>query len=172
MPEKKVEEEIQEALSINTEDLVTELKEQPSTMFYWGCSWALAARKRRLEKMKLKEVEARLGNEYKIILKREDPKVRVSERMLDDYLAGEPIYQEALKAYLQSEYVESMLEVAKDSFKQRGQMLIELSRSHGDEKYYGNIYGAMKEEMEIRDEKVKQRRNKRKQETDITPQSQ
>lgn len=35
MPEKKVEEEIQEALAINTDDLVTELKEQPAIYFYW-----------------------------------------------------------------------------------------------------------------------------------------
>lgn len=171
MPEKKVEEEIQEALSINTEDLVTELKEQPSLFFYWACMWSMAARKRRLEKMKLKEVEAKLGREYKEILRAEDPKVRVSERMLDDYLAEKAEYKEALHQYAQNEYTETMLEVAKDGFKQRAQMLNELSRSHSEDRVYGNEFKVMEAELVRRDEKTIQRRNKRKQETDTTTQN-
>ncbi len=161
MSEKKVEEEIQEALSINTDNLVEELKEQPSIYFFWSASWALAARKRRLEKMRLKEVEAKLGREYKDVLRAEDPKVRVSERMLDDYLAEKPEYQEAVKLFTQSEYIESMLEVAKDGFKQRSQMLNELSRSHSEDRVYGNEYQVMEAELVRRDEKKLRKRAKK-----------
>jgi len=163
MPEdkKKVEEEIQEALTINTEDLATELKEQPAIYFYWSCSWALAARKRRNQKMKLKEAEAKLGRAFKELLRADDPKVRVSERMLDDYLAERPEYQEVLKEFTQSEYIESMLEVARDAFKQRGQMLIELSRSHSEDRIYANEYKIMEGELDRRDEKTRRKRSKR-----------
>ncbi len=164
MPEedkKATETEFQEALTINTDNIVEELKEQPSTYFYYSCMWALASRKRRVQRTKLKEIEARLGRSFKLDLKTEDAKVRVSERMLDDYLAEQEEYKAALKEYIQSEYVESMLEVAKDAFKQRGIMLTELSRSHSDDKIYGNEYKVMKEELERRDEKVKRKRSKR-----------
>ena len=93
---KKAEEEIQDALTINTDTIVEELKEQPSLYFYWSCMWALAARKRRMQKIQLKEVEARLGRGFKEILRADDPKIRVSERMLDDYLA-EQIVRQILK---------------------------------------------------------------------------
>jgi len=163
MPEekKKVEQEIQEALTINTDDLVEELKEQPSVYFYWACMWALATRKRRMQKIQLKEVEAKLGRRFKEALRAEDPKIRVSERMLDDYLAEQPEYQEALNIYTQGEYTESMLEVARDAFKQRGIMLNELSRSHSDDRVYGKEYEVMKEELERRDEKKRTKRSKR-----------
>jgi hypothetical protein len=171
MPEetkKKVEMEIQEALAVNTDDLAGELKEQPSTFFYWSCMWALAARKRRHQKIALKEVEAKLGRRFKESLRAEDPKIRVSERMLDDYLAEQSEYQEVLQAYTQAEYTESMLEVAKDSFKQRGQMLIELSRTHGDDRYQESAYRAMAGELEKKDEKKLRKRTKRTEEDAVT----
>jgi hypothetical protein len=158
---RTAEKEIQEALTINTDDLAGELKEQPSIYFYWATMWALAARKRRIQKMVLKEVEAKLGRRFKEALRAEDPKVRVSERMLDDYLAEQPEYKETLQLYTQSEYTESMLEMARDSFKQRGIMLTELSRSHSDDKVYGDGFRAMKEEIERRDEKKLRKRSKR-----------
>ena len=165
--EKKlaIESEIQEALQINTDDIITELKEQPSLYYYYACGWALATRKRRLQKMKLNETEAKLGNEFKQLLKDDDPKVRVTERMLDDYLSENPTYQEAVNALIQSEYMESILEVAKDAFKERYGALIELSKSQKDEAIYGSEFAIMKTEMERRDEKVKRKRGRSKLET-------
>lgn len=98
-------------------------------------------------------MEAKLGRAYKDILRADDPKVRVSERMLDDYLAEMPEYQEAVKEFTQSEYIETMLEIARDSFKQRAQMLNELSRSHSEDRVYGNEFKIMEGELTRRDAK-------------------
>lgn len=156
-----VEDEIREALLINDDDLIKELKEQPSLYFYYSALWSRAAKKRRTQKMQLKEVEARLGKVLRERVRADDIKAKVSERMLDDYLAEQEEYKQILRDYTQAEYVESLLEVAKDAFKQRGQLLVELSRSNRDEKVYGNEMNIMKAEMERRDEKVKAKRSKR-----------
>jgi len=158
----KVEEEIQKALEINVDSIAEELQEQSATYFYYSCSWAMASRKRRHQKLALETTRARLGQEFKEKMRQEDAKVRITERMLDDYLSEKPEYQQALKDYFQAEYVESMLEVAKDAFRQRAQMLNELSRSHSDEKFYGSEFKVMKAEMEQRDEKVQKKRAKKK----------
>jgi hypothetical protein len=162
MTEEKttIENEIREALEINSDDIITELTEQPSQYYYYGCGWAMAARKRRLLKMKLKETEAELGNEFKQKVYREDPKLRVTERMLDDQLSQDSRYQEAFKNLIQAEYTESVFEVAKDAFKERYGALVELSKNNKEEKFYGNEIKIMKDEMERRDEKVT-KRNKR-----------
>lgn len=158
MPEEnRLENEIKNALDISQDDLTLELIDQPSLYYYYACGWALASRKRRMVRMKLKETEAELGKELKHILRADDPKVRVTERMLDDYMAQHPKYKEALENLIQAEYTESVFEVAKDAFKERYGALIELSKSHGEERIYGNEINILKNEMERRDDKVRKR---------------
>ncbi len=163
----QVENEIKGALEINSDELDIELQEQPSLYYYYACGWAVSSKRRRMLKMKLKETEAELGNEFKHILKADDPKARVTERMLDDYLSQHPKYREALVNLIQAEYMESVFEVAKDAFKERYGALIELSKSRGEEKIYGNEMKILRDEMERRDEKVK-RRSKRTQKAEET----
>lgn len=155
---KSQEEHIKDALKINESEIRAELIDQPSQYFYYSCGWALATRKRRLEKLALKETEAKLGRQFKELVRTEDPKARVTERMLDDWLAENEEYKRALQSLISAEYVSEMLEVAKDAFKQRSQVLIELARSDKEEKYWGDQTVLLEKEMMRRDEKIKRTR--------------
>jgi len=159
--ERSTEQEIRDALSINEDDIANDLIDQPALYYYYACGWAIAAKQRRLSKIRLKEIEAELGREYKELVRSEDSKARVTERMLDDYLAEHPIYKESLTNLIQAEYKEAIFEVAKDAFKERYGVLIELSKSRGEEKFYANELSVMKKEMERRDKKVQGKRSKR-----------
>ena len=166
MPEEvkelKVENEIQKELEIDESNIVNELIRHPSKFFYWATTWALASRKSRKIRLKRREVEARLSKEYRIVMREDDPKFRVTEKILDDYLAEHSDYKAACEEEIQAEYMADMLGVAKEAFKVRSQALVELSRSMVEEKFYGNELKSFETELKARD--VQTRRKRKEQE--------
>lgn len=168
MAESKIAEiEIQEELAIDETKLEEELVRQPSKFFYWATMWARAAKARRKQQLKLRELEATLTANYRKEVASEDPKLRVTERMVEDYLSTNQDYKVEKGATIEREYAEDMLGVAKDGFRQRGQALIELVRLLKDDgRASRDELEIMRKELEIREG---ERKLKRKQRKEIVP---
>lgn len=166
MPEEtkelKIENQIQQELEIDEKDISSELGRQPSKFYYWATTWALASRKARKIRLKRREVEAKLSKEYRLLMKEDDPKFRVTEKILDDYLAEHSEYKAACEEEIQAEYMADMLGVAKEAFKVRSQALVELSRSMVEEKFYGNELKSFETELKARDAQTRKRRKETK----------
>ncbi len=151
--EASMEKQISEALNIDETKLSEELVRQPSLFFYYATGWALAAKKRRVIKLQVREVEASLTREFRERMIIENSGLRVTEKMISDYLAEHEKYKEAAIEQIKAEYIEDMLSAGKDAFKQRGQALLELSRNSGD--LSANEFStikALREELEAREE--------------------
>lgn len=160
---KAVEVEIQEELAIDETKLEEELVRQSSKSFYWSAMWARAAKARRRQQLKLRELEATLTQQYRAGIAADDPKFRVTERMVEDYLAQNPDYKAEKILTIDKEYAEDMLGVAKDGFRQRGQALIELVRLLKDDgRGTRDELEIMRKEMELRELARKEKRKARK----------
>ena len=165
MPEEKVdyEKEIQTDLEINEDNLPEELVNQSSDMFYWGSMWARAAKARRKSKLELDILDASLSKEFREIMLKTNPEVRVTERMLNEYLNGHPKMQEGHQKFINASYLEDMFGVANTAFKQRGQVLLELAKSNAENKFYENELRTMREDFERKEEKkIKKMKEKNK----------
>ena len=160
---KGLEEEISKALNIDDTKLGEELVRQPSLFFYYSTGWALAAKKRRMIKLQVREVEASLTKEFRERMLAENTGLRVTEKMISDYLAEHSSYKEAAVEQIKAEYIEDMLGAGKDAFKQRGQILLELSRNNNDLAINEfSTIKALREELEAReDTKTIKRRTRR-----------
>lgn len=162
MPEQNaIELEIKEALEIDETDILNELRRHSAKYFYYGVLWARAAKQRRRLRLKLKELEARLANELRRQVTEGDPKARVTEAMKNDYLFNHPDYLAAEAEMIQGEYMEEVLDVARDGMKQRGMALNELSRQHRAEDVYGDEFKAMKTEYQERVDEIPKKRHRR-----------
>jgi len=143
--------EIQDELEIDSTDLNAELVRQSSKYFYWGTCWALAAQKARLKALKTKGVEAKLSKEFRKLMTSEDPKTRVTEKMINEHLSEHPEYLEACNDEIEAEYMADMLAVGKDAFKQRGISLLELVKAQREDQFSANEFKTFKTELEERD---------------------
>lgn len=171
---KTVEETIQDDLEINDEKIVEELKNQPGLFFYYATMSARASRARRKAKLKAKESEAALVKDFRQRMNQEQPGVRVTERMIDEYLSAHPDYIAMNTRLIDLEYTEDMLTLARDAFKERHQALMEISRAISDERIYGNEIEHMRNQFEKREVKqaLEKRRGRRKSETTETKEEQ
>lgn len=161
--QKTVEVEIQDELGIDETKLEEELVRQSSKYFYWSTMWARAAKARRRQQLKLRELEATLTQQYRAGIAADDPKFRVTERMVEDYLAMHPEYKAEKILTIEKEYAEDMLGVAKDGFRQRGQALIELIRLLKDDgKATKDELAIMQAELALREQARKEKRKARK----------
>jgi hypothetical protein len=131
--EKTTEQSIQDDLEINVDDLAKELLDQPSRFFYWSVTWARAARARRRQRLATRELEARLTKEFRELMANTQPGVRVTEKMIEDFLYGHPVYKQQSDEQIKTEYAEDMLSVAKDALKERYGALTELIRNQKEE---------------------------------------
>jgi len=131
--EKTTEQQIQEDLGINPDDLAKELLDQPSRFFFWSVTWARAARARRRQRLATRELEARLTKEFRELMANTQPGVRVTEKMIDDFMYGHPVYKQQSDELIKTEYAEDMLSVAKDAMKERYGALTELMRNQKEE---------------------------------------
>ena len=169
MPEQNaIELEIKEALEIDETDILSELRRHSAKYFYYGVLWTRASKQRRRLRLKLKELEARLANELRRTISEADPKARVTEAMKTDYLYSHPDFLAAEQEMIQIEYMEEVLDVARDGMKQRGMALNELARQNRTENLYGEEFKAMKNEYNERVEEIgkdpsliKQKRHRR-----------
>lgn len=129
-PTKKgIEEQISDALEIDETKIEDELLRQPSLFFYWSMGWALAARKRRLQKLSLRKLEAELTQQFRTEMLKENPGLRLTEKMINDYLAEHPAFYAAQQELIKAEYTEDMLNVASLALKQKHQALLELHKN-------------------------------------------
>jgi len=142
--------EVKEALEIDETNILEELRRHSAKYFWWGATWARASKQRRRLRLKLKELEARLANELRRTINESDPKARVTEAMKNDYLYSHPDFLTAEQELIQAEYMEEVLDVARDGMKQRGQALQELARQNRTESIYGDEFRAMKNEYNER----------------------
>ncbi len=145
-----IETKLQEDLEINEQDILHELARQPSKYYFYGTMWCKASRKSRKQRLRVKELEARLANELRKNLEAKVPGGRVTEKMINDYVNTHPEYLESEGERIQSEYMEDVLGVARDAFKQRALSLQELARQDREEQIYGNEFKAMVTEHEER----------------------
>jgi hypothetical protein len=146
-----IERRIQEELDIDETKLDEELLRQPSRFFYWASAWCLAGREAKKSKIRTDEIEAKLCREYKEKMAKEDSKLRVTEKMLNDYVAEHPEFKASKEIQAQEEYKVDVLGVAKDAFRQRSQALIELFKTTKDQGYLEREgFKAMQEELEER----------------------
>ncbi len=158
--QKKIEDTIKDQLEINPTEVLNELLEQPARYFYWGSLWARASRKKRVTKLSLKEAEASLTATFRIKLAEEEPNVRVTENMIKTFLGNHPNMTALETALIKDEFIEEELSVAKDAMKQRHQVLLEIARMQNEEKFYGNEYRNMRNELEVREIKTRKKRSK------------
>jgi hypothetical protein len=158
--QKKIEDQITDQLEINPTEVMNELLEQPARFFYWGSLWARASRKKRGTKLALKEKEAKLTADFRINLAETDPTTRVTENMIKTYLGNHPDMTTLETTVIKDEFIEEELAVAKDAMKQRHQVLLEISRMQNEEKFYGNEYRNMRNELETREIKTRKKRTK------------
>ena len=153
--------EIKEALDIDESDILEELRRHSAKYFWWGATWARASKQKRKLRLKLKELESRLANDLRREMATVDPKARVTEAIKSDYLYSHPTYLEAETEMIQAEYMEEVLDVARDGMKQRGQALQELARQNREESMYGSEFQAMKKEYTERIEEQPKKRHRR-----------
>lgn len=160
---------LQEQLQIDEGDIFGELQRQPARFFFWSSQWVKAARSKRKQRLRIKEIEATLANELRRQVAENDAKARVTEAMLNNYLYAHPTFLTEERELIEAEFREEMLEVAKDSFKQRGLALQELARQQRDEKIYGDEFKLMEKEYDTRQEDKKRQAKRRIAKTVETP---
>lgn len=160
---RSVELDVQNGLIIHDEDLGKELQEQATKQFYWGAMWARSMRAERTQRLTVETLEAELCKEFRIKMFKENPKERITEKMLKEYIAGHPSYQEEQSKLIQLGMVADMFNVAKGAFESRGRMILELSKRTAENKFYEGQYRAMREEFDRKQEDdARKKSNKKK----------
>jgi len=161
--EKTTEQQIQEDLGINQDDLAKELLDQPSRFFFWSVTWARAARARRRQRLATRELEARLTKEFRELMANTQPGVRVTEKMIEDFMYGHPVYKQQSDELIKTEYAEDMLSVAKDAMKERYGALTELMRNQKDEQIMDTVAATevMRDELAAQGEAREEKKTKR-----------
>jgi len=156
-----IEADLAKELEIDETKLEEELIRQPSKFFYWGALWARASRLRRKSRLQMKEKEASLCKAFRERAAEETPGLRITEKMLNDYLYTHPEYLQAEKDLIDKEYMDDLLSIAKEAFKERHQTLLELRRTVVEERAYGSEIEAMRRELEEREsKKINRKKNK------------
>jgi len=151
-----IELEIKEALEIDEADILAELRRHSSKYFYYGVLWARASKQKRRFRLKTRELESRLTNSL-----RSGTEARITAEMKSEYLNSHPEFLEAEQELIQAEYMEEVLDVARDAMKQRGIALNELARQNRAEEMYGNEFSAMKREYKEQIDEIPKKRNRR-----------
>ncbi len=165
---KDINDEIKETLQINDADLNSELKEQSVHLFYYGSTWAKALRAERQQKLIVESLEAELSKEFRELMLQTDPGVRVTEKMLKEFIAGHPKYAEAQQKLIHLGFIADTFNVAKMAFESRGRMLLELYRQSGDSRFYAAEYENMKNEIELKETKKTRGRPKKIEPVEVT----
>lgn len=148
-----LEDGVRKDLEIDDTNLPGELKRQPGKFFYWATLKAKAAQKVRNYKAGLDALKAEKGKEFKDQMAKEDPKTRVTERMLDDFLDTNENITFARNLLIKSQYEEEMLDTAVEALRQRHYAIIELAKSKDTEQMIQNEFAQMKKDFEAREAK-------------------
>lgn len=153
MEEGKLEQEIQQELAIDDTHIEGEMKRQPGKFFYWGTLQAKAANRVRNEKARLDASKAEEAKTFKENTLKEDSKIRITERMLDDYLDLNETIRGRKNALIEAQYSEELLSTAVEAFRQRHYSIVELAKSKESERMAQNEFSLMKREYEAKERK-------------------
>jgi len=148
--------EIKEALDIDEGDILEELRRHSAKYFWWGATWARASKQKRRIRLKTRELESRLTNAL-----RTSTDARITAEMKAEYLNSHPEFLEAEQELIQAEFMEEVLDVARDAMKQRGIALNELARQNREETIYGSEFKAMQTEFGERVDEQRKKRHRR-----------
>lgn len=129
----KSSEELLREIDINEDDIDLEMSRQPAKFCYWGARYARAARTHSREKLALRELAAQIGKSYRTKMKEVDPQTRVTNDMVSTFVVNTPEYQKQERVVIEAEYQENFLNVAREAFRQRAQMILQLCRHQMDE---------------------------------------
>lgn len=151
MDQTDITKQIQQDLAIDETNLPAELQRQAGKFFFWSTLKAKATGKCRGSKAYLDTLKAEKGKEYKENMAQEDSKIRITERMLDDYLDMHEEIQTAKQALIDAQYQEEILDATVDAMRQRHYALIELARGRETERMIKNEYEQMKKDFEERE---------------------
>lgn len=152
----KITDELLREVDINEDDLDLEIQRQPAKFCFWGARFARAIRRHAREKLALHELRAQVGKTYRNRMAQESPQTRVTNDMVDTFVTLTPEYQEQTKAVAEAEYQENLLSAAKEAFRQRSQMLLQLARMKMDEMIQSD-YSINKRELEGRKDEFEKR---------------
>jgi hypothetical protein len=91
------------------------------------------------------------------------PGVRVTEKMIEDFMYGHPVYKQQSDELIKTEYAEDMLSVAKDAMKERYGALTELMRNQKDEQIMDTVAATevMRDELAAQGEAREEKKTKR-----------
>lgn len=128
-------EEIMAELEINEDAMNRELIRQPSKFAYWGALCARASKKLAKQKLELAELKARLGRDYRLMMKEKEPNTRVTESMVDTFVITTEDFQKQANTVIYAQHEDDILTIAKESFRQRANMILQLARMRAEEMY-------------------------------------
>lgn len=152
----KITEELLREVDINEADIDLEMQRQPAKFCFWGARYSRAARNHSRSKLALKELAARIGKDYRIKMREEEPQTRVTNDMVSTFVVNIPEYQAQERAVIEAEYQENFFNVAREAFRQRAQMILQLCRHQMDEMIQSD-FKINKTEMEGRKEEYEKR---------------
>lgn len=128
---QKLQKRIELDLQINDSDISRELKEQPAKYAYWGASHAIKSQEYLAAKQRVSQTEAMLGkdiNQQLLHQKKLDSLTRMSDKVVKDKVYMHSEYQQAHRELLELGVEEGILGAAKEAFRQRSYMVLELAR--------------------------------------------
>ncbi len=77
----------------------------------------------------------------------DEPSVRVTEKMIKEFVVEHPAYIDAKKAEIESEYLKDILASGREAFRERHQALIELNGIINAERIDNTVFENMKDEF-------------------------
>ena len=157
MPKEVDTSKLSEDIEIDSTDLHGELARQPSRYFYWGSTWARAEAFAKKMRVALKETEARIANNFRAMMAKENPTVRVTDSIVQGYLRTHDEVHAAEEAVRRAEYTADLLEVAREAFKQRHHSLQKLVMQKEESDIYGNEFQQVKAMRDVFEDRERRR---------------
>ena len=128
-------EEIMAELEINEGRMSQEVTRQPSKFAYWGSLASRASKKLSKQKLALSVLKAQLGRDYRLMMKDREPNTRITEAMVDTFVITTEDFLNQANTVIYAQHEDDMLNVAKEAFRQRANMLLQLAKMQMEEMY-------------------------------------
>lgn len=123
---------IQHDVAIDETRLSNELKEQSSKFAYWAASSAIKTQEYLAKKREASEIEAQVSRDVEKRLHKQksmDPKTRITDKVIKDYVLLDPDYQDIQREMIDLGLESDILAGAKEAFRIRAQALLEMCRT-------------------------------------------
>ena len=117
--------DLENDLDINTAEINKEMVEQPAQFAWYGVLWKLAGKKASQLKKTITKFKAEL--ELKIREQANESKIKVTESAVEAMVESNETLEKYNDDYIQAKLEEGLLEIGKDAFIQRKDMLVSIS---------------------------------------------